>query len=109
MPLLRHDLRGIDILLTMLDGGGDLLRYFEFDSQQIDRIVNNGAEPGQRVSMDDIDMVAIATLNPTYLAAQLVDMGEMSAPGDNPIVVLRQYLHRKYCDKALSRPGFVGG
>ena len=102
MPLLRQDMKGIEVLLTMLDTGGDLLRYFEFDSHQIDKIVNSNVEPEKRVAMDDIDLVAIATLNQTYLASQLAEMGEMKSPGENPIAVLRRYLHRKYCESAVS-------
>lgn len=84
MPLLRQDMRGIDVLLTMLDAGGDLLRYFEFDSHQIDKIVNQDIEEEQRVSMDDIDLVAIATLNQNYLIAQLRDLGAMESPAKIP-------------------------
>lgn len=97
MPLMRQDMKGVDVLLTMLDAGGDLLRYFEFDSHQIDRIVNADVDPGNRVAMDDIDLVAIATLNQNYLTEQLWGMGEMASSADNPMAVLRTYLHKKYC------------
>lgn len=102
MPLLRQDMKGIEVLLTMLDTGGDLLRYFEFDSHQIDKIVNSNVDPDKRVSMDDIDLVAIATLNQNYLATQLTEMGEMQSAGENPIVVLRRYLYKKYCENSVS-------
>lgn len=97
MPLMRQDIRGIDVLLTMLDAGGDMLRYFEFDSHQIDRIVNSDVSEEKRVSMDDIDLVAIAMLNQTYLKAQLIEMGVMSDKSESPVNALRNYLHRKYC------------
>ena len=96
MPLLRQDMKGIDVLMTMLDSGGDLLRYFEFDSHQIDKIVNSDADAGVRVAMDDIDLVAISTLNQDYLSTQLMEMGEPVSPSDNPLAVLRSYLYKKY-------------
>lgn len=97
MPLLRKDMRGIDVLLTLLDAGGEMLRYFEFDSHQIDKIVNKGIDEDRRISMDDIDLVAIAMLNQTYLKAQLLEMGVLEKGGDNPVAALRHYLYSKYC------------
>lgn len=101
MPLLRQEIKGIDVLLTMLDAGGDMLRYFEFDSHQIDKIVNKDALDEQRVSMEDIDLVSIAMLNQGYLKAQLIEMGEYPVEEVSPIMALRDYLYRKYCTNCM--------
>ena len=45
MPMMRKDIAGVEVLLTLLDAGGDLLRYFEFDSHQLDKIANAGVDP----------------------------------------------------------------
>lgn len=106
MPLLRQDMKGIDVLLTILDSGGEMLRYFEFDSHQIDKIVNSEAESDRRIAMEDIDLVSIAMLNQQYLKNQLIEMGEIDSPEKNPVLVLREYLYRKYCssvDEAMVR------
>lgn len=100
MPLLKQDMKGIDVLLTILDAGGEMLRYFEFDSHQIDKIVNSDADEELRIAMEDIDLVAIAMLNPAYLKTQLVEMGAMTASSQNAVTVLRDYLYRKYCVSA---------
>lgn len=100
MPLLRQDMKGIDVLLTILDAGGEMLRYFEFDSHKIDRIVNSEAEAGKRIAMEDIDLVSIAMLNQQYLRTQLVEMGEITSQAQNPVAVLREYLYKKYCQVA---------
>lgn len=97
MPLLRQDMKGIDVLLTILDAGGEMLRYFEFDSHQIDKIVNCDSDKEKRIAMDDIDLVAIAMLNQNYLKTQLVEMGEVQSTSQNPVAVLRDYLYKKYC------------
>lgn len=102
MPLLKQDMKGIDVLLTILDAGGEMLRYFEFDSHQIDKIVNSDDGESCRIAMEDIDLVAIAMLNPSYLKTQLIEMAEMDSPGQNAITVLRDYLYRKYCSAPVA-------
>ena len=97
MPLLKQDIKGVDFLLAMLDAGSDLLRYFEFDSHLLDRVVNDQVEADKKVSMMDIDLVAIAALNERYLISQLRDIGETVNSNDDPLYVLKRYLQKKYC------------
>ncbi len=101
MPLLRQDIRGADFLLAMLDAGSDLLRYFEFDSHLLDRVVNDDADVDKKVSMMDIELVAIAALNERYFVSQLREIGETVGDDDEPLDVLKRYLQNKYCKSEL--------
>jgi hypothetical protein len=96
MPLLRHDLKGIEILLAMLDAGEDLMRYFEFDTYQIDNIVNKDIAAECRISMEDVELVAIAALNKNYLAGQLKNLNCCLQQDEDPMNALRKYLQQKY-------------
>ncbi|WP_101758167.1 hypothetical protein [Oceanicoccus sp. KOV_DT_Chl] len=96
MPLMRQDIKGIDFLLAVLDAGSDLLRYFEFDSHILDRIVNEGVAADNRVAMMDIELVCMASMNERYLITQLRERGEDIAD-DDILSSLKSYLKKQYC------------
>ncbi len=97
MPLLNRQLSGVSMLVALLETGEELLRYFEFDAQQFDRLINGSVSDGQMcVDMDDIELLVIAGINRDYLAAQLSERLKMNIEEQLAFDTLRNYLFRKY-------------
>lgn len=97
MPLLNRQLNGVPMLVALLESGEDLLRYFEFDAQQLERLINASVGEAQRkVESEDIELLVIAGINTEYLAAQLSEKLKSSIEGQLAFDALRHYLFRKY-------------
>ena len=97
MPLLNRQLSGVAMLVALLESGEEMLRYFEFDAQQLDRLINASIAEGQlQVETEDIELLVIAGINREYLATQLSEILNTSVEGQLAFEALRQYLFRKY-------------
>ncbi len=97
MPLLNRQLNGVPMLVALLESGEELLRYFEFDAQQLDRLINSSIQEAQtRVATDDIELLVIAGINRDYLATQLSERLNTNIEGQLAFDALRHYLFRKY-------------
>ena len=97
MPLLNRQLSGVPMLVALLESGEEMLRYFEFDAQQLDRLINASTPEGQaQVETDDIELLVIAGINREYLATQLSEKLNTSIEGQLAFEALRHYLFRKY-------------
>lgn len=111
MPLLNRQLTGVPMLVALLESGEELLRYFEFDAQQFERLINASTPEGvARVDNEDIELLVIAGINRDYLAAQLSEKLNTSIEGQLAFDSLRNYLCRKYQVRAYmgSAPSFAG-
>lgn len=97
LPLLNRQLCGVSMLAALLESGEDLLGHFEFDAQQLYRLINGSIADGQRrVDNEDIDMLAIASINPDYLAAQVSEKLKRNIESGVAFEALREYLFGKY-------------
>jgi hypothetical protein len=97
MPLLNRQLSGVPMLTALLESGEELLCYFEFDAQQLDRLINTEIPAGQTlVAIEDIELLVIAGINRDYLAIQLSERLNTSVEGKLAFETLRNYLFRKY-------------
>ena len=97
MPLLNRQLSGVPMLVALLESGEELLRYFEFDAQQFDRLINVTAnEAEKKVKPEDIELLVIAGINRDYLATQLSEKLNTNIEGALAFDALRHYLFRKY-------------
>ena len=98
MPLLNRQLCGVAMLVALLESGEELLRYFEFDVQQLEKLINSrAADQGQLpVDSEDVEMVAVAIINPDYLAAQISEKLKTNIEPTLAFEALRHYLFRKY-------------
>lgn len=97
MPLLNRQLTGVSMLVALLESGEEMLRYFEFDAQQFDRLINASTPEGQtQVDTEDIELLVIAGINRDYLATQLSERLNTSIDGQLAFEALRNYLFRKY-------------
>jgi hypothetical protein len=97
MPLLNRQLCGVSMLVALLESGEELLRYFEFDTQQLYKLINTSVIDGQKlVENEDIEMLAVAIINPDYLAAQVSEKLNTHIEPTLAFEALRHYLFRKY-------------
>lgn len=97
MPLLNRQLSGVPMLVALLESGEELLRYFEFDATQLDRLINAALPDDQtRVEIEDIELLVIAGINRDYLATQLSERLNTRIDGQLSFDALRHYLCRKY-------------
>lgn len=97
MPLLNRQLCGVPMLVALLESGEELLRYFEFDAQQLQKLINGSITDGQKsVDAEDIEMLAVAIINPDYLAATISEKLNSNIEPTLAFEALRHYLFRKY-------------
>lgn len=97
LPLLNRQLCGVSMLAALLESGEDLLRYFEFDTQQLYQLINIGVAEGQRqVDIEDIELLAISVINPDYLAAQVSERIGHNVDPMLAFEALKKYLFGKY-------------
>jgi hypothetical protein len=102
MPLLNRQLKGVPMLVALLESGEELLRYFEFDAFQLDKLIN-GEEDDQAVADEDIELLAIGIVNAEYIADQLsVRLGTRVEP-TYAFESLHSYLLKKYQGKSNRR------
>lgn len=97
MPVLNRQLCGVPMLVALLENCEELLHHFEFDAHHLDQLINAHCEDGERaVELDDIEMLAIAVINPDYIAVQLSEKTELPVEPATVFAGLRHYLFRKY-------------
>lgn len=102
MPLLNRQLKGVPMLVALLESGEDLLRYFEFDAFQLDKLIN-GEEGDQAVADEDIELLAIGIVNTEYIADQLSARLGTRIESNYAFESLHSYLLTKYQGKSNRR------
>jgi hypothetical protein len=95
LPLLNRQLSGVPMLVALLESGEEMLSYFEFDAQHLERLINGGAEQGQ-VAHEDIEMLAIGIINADYLASRISEKLSTHVEPAAAFDALRNYLFQKY-------------
>lgn len=95
-PLTDPTLAGAALVPLFLEAGSELTNGLELDADQLDRIINEGAGDSERVSMDDLHMIAMvgAPSNP-----------EGPARGaDRRASPMKRYLYDKYLFRPDASP-----
>lgn len=95
LPLLNRQLSGVPMLVALLESGEEMLSYFEFDAQHLDRLINGGVEQGA-VALEDIEMLAIGIINADYLASRISEKLSAHVEPAMAFDALRTYLFQKY-------------
>lgn len=95
MPLINRQLSGVPMLMALLESGEELLRHFEFDSYQLQRLIN-GKDDEKTVSDEDIELLAIGIINADYIADQLSTRMGLRIESSDAFAALHQYLLQKY-------------
>lgn len=96
MPLLNRQLKGIPMLIALLESGEELLRYFEFDAYHLDQLINGDDEDNRPVADDDIELLAIGIVNADYVADQLTRRTGARVEPTFAFESLHRYLLEKY-------------
>lgn len=87
-PLTDPTLTGAALVPLFLEAGSELTNGLEMDAEQLDRIINEGAGDTERVSMDDLHMIAMVGAPAG---------GDSPAKGaDRRASPMRRYLYEKY-------------
>jgi hypothetical protein len=95
-PLTDPSVAGGALVPLFLEAGAELSSGLDLDAEQIGRIVNDGAAPDDRVSRDDLHMLAMVGAAPTP---------ETAAPSaERRASPIRRYLYEKYLFRAEGAP-----
>ncbi len=96
-PLTDPSLTGAALVPLFLEAGSELANGLELDAEQLDRILNDGAAAEERVSMDDLHMIAMvgAPAGPEHHPAKGAD--RRASP-------MKRYLYEKYLFRAEALP-----
>ena len=87
-PLTDPTLTGSALVPLFLEAGSELTNGLELDAEQLDRIINEGAGDLERVSMDDLHMIAMVGAPAG---------GDVPVKGaDRRASPMRRYLYEKY-------------
>jgi hypothetical protein len=104
LPLLNRQLSGVPMLVALLESGEEMLSYFEFDAQHLDRLINGGE--ASVVAHEDIEMLAIGIINADYLASRISEKLSAHVEPAMAFEALRGYLFQKYQVRPyLASPG----
>ena len=95
-PLCDEAIRGRNLVPVLVESGDELIRYFEFDSFRLDRIINERVEEDARVHRDDIALLAMSGLREQYLMMRLKESNGSPAEANGRGHSLRGYLYDKY-------------
>jgi hypothetical protein len=95
-PLTDPSVSGSALVPLFLEAGSELTNGLELDAEQLDHIINEGALEGERVSMDDLHMIAM-------IGAPAG--GDVPAKGaDRRASPMRRYLYEKYLFRTELNP-----
>jgi hypothetical protein len=105
-PLCDQAVRGRALLPVFIDAGSDLLNHFDLDAAHLEEIVNAGAGKDQAVEPNDLQLLAMAGFQQTYVKFRFNKMTTGPA-GERPALDLedplngrlRGYLYSKYIDE----------
>lgn len=71
-PFQEESYRGIDLMPALLEVGEDLVRFFDFSTDQLAEIINGGSGTGQRnIDLDDLKLLALSGVNGKYARLKL--------------------------------------
>lgn len=106
-PLTDPSSKGRALVPVFVESGAEIVRHFDFDSAQLEAIINDGVEdPKQQVDPDDIQLMALFGAQKTYQRLSLRRLSEHGGAGvangavgdgdDSVGESLRRLLYKKY-------------
>jgi hypothetical protein len=95
-PLSDGTSTGSQLLPVFLEHGNEVARYFDFDAERLDHIINEDAESDQSIERVDIELLVMHNVFPNYLKMQLEKLLGETLEDNELIPNLRQYLYDKY-------------
>ena len=95
-PLSDGNAAGSQLLPVFLEHGNEVTRYFDFDAERLDHVINSDADPHQSIERVDIELLAMHNVFPNYLKMQLEKLTGEEVEEQELMPNLRQYLYSKY-------------
>lgn len=95
-PLSDDTSAGSQLLPVFLEHGNEVVRYFDFDAERLEHIINENTESDQRIDRVDIELLAMHSVFPNYLKIQLEKLLGDTVEDKELMPNLRQYLYDKY-------------
>jgi hypothetical protein len=131
-PLQDPGVRGRGLVPVFLECGPELMRHFELDAIKLSAIINEAAEPDQRVDHEDIQLIAMSGIQRSYIRLRVPSLRRANGASESGHVTaksqskspleadlleesLHQYLYEKYLAPAAPapmpalRPALAGG
>jgi hypothetical protein len=95
-PLSDETSSGSQLLPVFLEHGNEVVRYFDFDAERLDYIINENTHDDRRIDRVDIELLAMHSVFPNYLKIQLEKLIGDTVEDKELMPNLRQYLYDKY-------------
>jgi hypothetical protein len=98
-PLYDPEVQGRNLVPVFVEGGGELLRFFDLDAARLDAIINEGIATEARVEREDLALLALTASQEPYAALKLSALERVEHRGQTPAELsesLRRYLYSKY-------------
>jgi len=103
LPLCDPAVRGRHLVPVLAEFGPETVQHFELDTARLDEIVNGDAPSEQRVSTDDIALLALVSTQESYAKLSLRSLTASSSPpraGDrrdgSSVNSMRRHLYARY-------------
>ncbi len=103
LPLSDETSSGRQLLPVFLEHGNEVVRYFDFDAERLDSIMNENVPADQRIDRVDIELLTMRNVFPNYLKSQLENLLGDTLEERELIPNLRQYLYAKYGGQKTAR------
>lgn len=96
LPLLDHNACGFRVLPVFMDNDAELVRQFDMDAAQLERVINAECEPHHRVEAHDLNLLTLHGLPSDYLRMRMQELTGEPVESVTVWKSLRTYLYRKY-------------
>lgn len=100
MPLLDEEVKGVDLIPTLVECGGDLARFLDIDVDDLEHIVNEGVGANEKkIEKCDLDMLALAGLggaSSAYVSYKLSDPAHAATDAGRLLQAFKEYFYEKY-------------
>lgn len=96
VPLLDENACGYRILPLFLDNDAELIRQFDMDITQLERIINFNCELNLRVESEDLNLLSLHNAQSDYLRARIEELSGEEVASNQVWDDLGKYLNRKY-------------
>lgn len=95
-PLGDEHSTGSRLLPVFLEHGNELAEHFDFDTEDLEKIVNHNAAESDCVEYADIELLAIKGAFPNYLQTRLETLLATSIKESELDKRFRDYMYEKY-------------
>jgi len=93
-PFQEETYQGVDLMPVLLEVGEEMVRFFDFGTEQLDNIINGDLDDSRRrVDSEDLKLLALSSVNGEYARLKLNSDADIYVEDE---ASLKQYLLTKY-------------